>query len=110
MQFKQFNSGVDYKGRILKWDTVIEQKTSELGRFLVGKLQVLDFAKRRHVLEKTDYAELRKRILSLRPKETTDLRIGNSTLHYLRMKAESRSSFKEYGKIRKKLESQVGLC
>ena len=30
---ERFNSGVRYKGRALKWDTVIEQKSIELGRF-----------------------------------------------------------------------------
>ncbi|MGA3297960.1 MAG: CRISPR-associated endonuclease Cas1, partial [Candidatus Bathyarchaeia archaeon] len=35
---ERFNSGVNYRGRVLKWDTVIEQKANELGRFLVGKL------------------------------------------------------------------------
>jgi len=39
---ERFNSGVRYKGRALKRDTVIEQKTIELGRFLVGRTGRLD--------------------------------------------------------------------
>jgi hypothetical protein len=35
---ERFNSGVADKGRILKWDTVIEQKANELGRYLTGRL------------------------------------------------------------------------
>jgi hypothetical protein len=31
---ERFNSAVRYNGRALKWDTVIEQKALELGRFL----------------------------------------------------------------------------
>jgi len=33
---ERFNSAVKYKGRTFKWDTVIEQKTVELGRYLIG--------------------------------------------------------------------------
>jgi len=41
---ERFNSGVRYKGRALKWDTVIEQKTVELGRYLVGRTSRLNFS------------------------------------------------------------------
>ena len=34
---EQFNSGASYKGRVLKWDTIIEQKATELGRYLTKK-------------------------------------------------------------------------
>src|SRR5208337_3548625 len=40
---ERFNSGVNYKGRRLKWDTVLEQKATELGRFLTYKSQDLSF-------------------------------------------------------------------
>src|SRR5208337_4286290 len=42
---EQFNASVNYNGRKLKWDTVIEQKTNELGKFLIGKYATLDFMK-----------------------------------------------------------------
>jgi CRISPR-associated protein Cas1 len=32
---ERFNSGVRYKGRALKWDTLICEKAAELGRYLV---------------------------------------------------------------------------
>jgi hypothetical protein len=32
---QRFNIGATYKGRILKWDTVIQEKTSELARYLI---------------------------------------------------------------------------
>lgn len=31
-----FNSGINHKGRVLKWDTVIQEKTNELAKFLNG--------------------------------------------------------------------------
>jgi len=40
---ERFNSAVKYKGRTFKWDTVIEQKTVELGRYLIGGTGRLDF-------------------------------------------------------------------
>jgi hypothetical protein len=41
---ERFNSGVRYKGRAFKWDTVIEQKIAELSRCLVGRSVKLDFS------------------------------------------------------------------
>jgi CRISPR-associated protein Cas1 len=38
-----FNDGVVYKGRTLKWDTVIEEKAAELGRYLTEGKGALDF-------------------------------------------------------------------
>ncbi len=40
---EQFNAGVTYRGRVLKWDTVIEQKANELSRFLAARATKLDF-------------------------------------------------------------------
>jgi len=40
----RFNSGVTYKGRTLKWDTVIQEKAVELGRFLIGRSPSVDFS------------------------------------------------------------------
>ena len=40
---ERLNSGVRYKGRVLKWDTVVHEKTQELARFLAGKSSKLDF-------------------------------------------------------------------
>src|SRR5208337_4046247 len=41
---ERFNSGVKYKGRVLKWDTVIQEKATELGRYLNGRSPRLDFS------------------------------------------------------------------
>jgi CRISPR-associated protein Cas1 len=38
---ERFNSGVKYNSRALKWDTIIEQKTSELGRLLTGRASLV---------------------------------------------------------------------
>ena len=40
---RTFNSGIKYRGRQLRWDTVIQQKTLELAQFLKGKSKVVDF-------------------------------------------------------------------
>jgi CRISPR-associated protein Cas1 len=90
---ERFNSGVKYKGRVLKWDTVIEQKGSELGRFLVGKLNTLDFMEPAPKLKRQDNCELRARILALTQSRAKQLGIGKSTLHYLRKKAGAMHSF-----------------
>ena len=98
-----FNSGVNYRGRMLKWDTVIEQKTLELGRFLTGKSPSIDFSDPVPSLERIDSKAMREKILSLTQSEASDLGIGKSTLHYLREKARERSSFKLYENVKRKL-------
>jgi hypothetical protein len=62
---ERFNSGVRYKGRVLKWDTVIEQKAVEFGRFLAGRIGRLDFSEPSPTMRRTDDVDLRKRVLSL---------------------------------------------
>jgi CRISPR-associated protein Cas1 len=107
----RFNSGVNHKGRGPKWDTVIEQKTMELARYLIGKSKLLDFSGPKPELERADNLQLRKRILSLSQPEARRLGIGKSTLHCLRKRAESVRSLIIYKPILRKLcstEAEVG--
>jgi hypothetical protein len=59
---EQFNSGVKIKRHALKWDTVIEEKSAELGRFLIGKAESIDFVSPTPELDRSDSTELRARI------------------------------------------------
>jgi len=101
---ERFNSGVRYKGRAFKWDTVIEQKTVELGRHLVGRTNRLDFSEPSPDLHRTDDRELRRRILGLTQSEAGSLGIGKSALHYLRKKATSADLFVVHKKTLKKID------
>jgi CRISPR-associated protein Cas1 len=96
---ERFNSGVKYKGHSFKWDTVIEHKTMELGRFLVGRSDGLDFSEPSSNLRTTDDRKLRRRILDLSQSEARTLGIGKGTLHYLRRRSERSCSLKAYQKI-----------
>lgn len=100
---QRFNAGLAHKGRILKWDTVIEQKASELGRFLIGKSSTLDMAELAPTLKRVDDREMRARILALTSSQASSLGIGKSTLHYLRENVESNRSFRVYQKVNTKL-------
>jgi len=100
---ERFNSGVNYRGRVLKWDTVIEQKANELGRFLVGKLSTPNFTEPAPVLERMDNRMVRKTILGLSQSEARERGIGKSTFHNLWNKAEDASSFVLYEKVRHRL-------
>ena len=100
---ERFNSGVRYKGRAFKWDTVIEQKTVELGRYLLGRTGGLDFSEPSPTLKRTDSEELRRRILDLSRAEAQELGICKSTLHYLRSNARSCSRFRVYCRVRERL-------
>jgi CRISP-associated protein Cas1 len=102
---EQFNSGVRYKGRGLKWDTVIEQKTVEFGRYLAGRNGTLDFSEPSPSLPRAECGDLRTRILSLSQAKAKRLGIGKSTLHHLRKNVRSRRSFRVYQSTRERLRS-----
>jgi CRISPR-associated protein Cas1 len=103
MLIETFNSGVEYNGRTLKWDTVIEHKVLELSRYLTGKTPSIDFSEPAPTLERTDSKAMREKILSLTQSEANELGIGKSTLHYLREKAREQNSFKLYEPVKRKL-------
>jgi CRISPR-associated protein Cas1 len=100
---ERFNSAVTYKTREFKWDTIIEQKTVELARSLLGK-SVLDFGEPVPTLLLHDDRELRERILAMTSSHAKQLGIGKSTLHYLRKKAQNEKSFIVYETTRRKIQ------
>jgi hypothetical protein len=101
---ERFNSGANYDGRILKWDTVIEQKVAELGRFLTGKTSALDFEEPSPELACYDDRQLRCRILTLSQSEAKEVGIGKSTLHYLRKRAQEQGYLNGYRKTLARLQ------
>ena len=62
---ERFNSGVRYKGRAFKWDTVIEQKIAELSRCLVGRCPRLNRPHPWRMLHISSYQHQQQRIPSL---------------------------------------------
>jgi len=96
---ERFNSGVRYRGRALKWDTVIERKAVEISLFLTGKSNTIDFQEPAPVLERQDDKELRTKIQRLTQFDAKRIGIGKSTLHYLRTKARNQQRFKVYRKV-----------
>jgi CRISPR-associated protein Cas1 len=104
---EQFNRGVVYKGQRMKWDTVIEQKTVELSRFLVGKASTIDLEEPSPTLTRLENRALRDRIKALTFSEAKRLGIGKSTLHYLRKNASNRSPFRTYDKLLARLEKSL---
>jgi CRISPR-associated protein Cas1 len=104
MIHERFNLGATYKSRVLKWDTVIEQKVIELGRFLVKKSSALDFAEPAPRLERCDDRKLRTKILALTSSEARQLGIGRGTLHNLRSNARGAESFRIYRKVIARLQ------
>jgi CRISPR-associated protein Cas1 len=105
---ERFNVGVRYNARVLKWDTVIEQKAMELGRYLMDRSDRLNLSEPSVKLMRTDDRELRRRILSLSQSDARKLGIVKSTLHHLRGNANSNRAFTIYGKLRSKLEHDDG--
>ncbi len=103
----RFNSGVKYKGKTWKWDTVILNKTQELARFLLDRSKHIDFIEPRPSLQRSDTQELRRRILDLSQSDAWSLGIGRSNLYSLQKNAKSRASFRIYTKTRERLNSGV---
>ena len=96
---ERFNSGIQYKGKTWQWDTIILNKVQELGRFLVGKTESMDFTEPAPDLKRSDGLEIRGRILELTQKQAQELGISKSTLHHLRKNANSDKSFRVYQKV-----------
>lgn len=100
---EHFNSGANYNGRLLKWDTVIQQKTNELARYLSGRSSTVDFSQPAPILERSDSRTVREAILNLTQAEAEKRGIGKSTLHYLRRNARDQRSFRMYGNVKEKM-------
>jgi CRISPR-associated protein Cas1 len=100
---ERFNSGVRYKGKHWKWDTVILKKTEEIGRFLLDKSESLDFTGPNPRIVRSDSLEIRKRILELTQKQAQEIGISKSTLNYLRKNAKENKTFRVYDKVVAKL-------
>jgi CRISPR-associated protein Cas1 len=101
---ERFNSGIRCKGRALKWDTVIELKTAEFGRYLARLNRRLDLSEPSPELSSVGNCKLRETILNMSPTEARERGIGKSTFHYLRRNARSGRSFRTYGKVFRKLQ------
>lgn len=98
------NSGVKYKGRVLKWDTVIQEKAVELGRFLKGSSPQFDFNEPNPIFERIDTQAVRETILTMPQSDARERGIGKSTLHYLRKRARDQQPFRIYSKVMRKID------
>ncbi len=99
----RFNSGVHYNGRFLKWDTIVQEKTSELTRYLSGRSRRLDFVEPAPILKSMTNRPVREMILRISQSEARRRGIGKSTLHYLRKRTKNCSSFRVYQNVRRRL-------
>jgi CRISPR-associated protein Cas1 len=100
---KQFNSGVDYKGRSLKWDTIIEEKTNELARYLSGRSSAISFQEPAPVLDSGDSEAVRQAVLKLSSSEARLIGIPKQTLCDLRKRARGLGTFRVYGKVKERI-------
>jgi hypothetical protein len=106
---ERFNSGVRYRERALKWDTVVEQKTVELGRYFAGPVARLDFTEPSAELSRTDSRELRRRILGLSQRDAAKFGIGRSTLRYLRKNAIASKRLRVYKPVIPRVKAGLSL-
>jgi hypothetical protein len=101
---EQFNSGVMYSGKRLPWDTLILRKSQELARHLLGKTARFDLRTPKPILDRSDTRALREKILSLSSSGTQRLRLGKSTVHYLKKHARDKRPFRVYAPVLAKLK------
>jgi len=100
----RFSSGVQYKCKFWPWDTIILNKVQELGRFLLGKTNLLNLVQPSPEPTRADGLAMRERILELTQKQAKERHITKSTLHYLLKRATDERPFKIYRKVRNMLE------
>jgi CRISPR-associated protein Cas1 len=101
---ERFNSAAAaYRGRVFKWDTAIERKAAELGRFLTGKAPMVGFEEPAPNLERVDGREIRSKILALTASDAKQLGLVKSTLHYLRKKCKQEKPFIIYSCVKQKI-------
>jgi CRISPR-associated protein Cas1 len=100
----RFNTGIKCKERTLKWDTIIEQKTVELSRYLMKRSGKMNFSDPSVNPIRKDDRELRRRILGLEQCKARELGIGKSTLHYLKKNAQRERSFNIHVRVRERLK------
>jgi len=99
------NSRVRYKGKNHSWDTILQLKTQELARHLLGRTEGLDFTE--PVLEsEASPDELRKKVLALTVPEARGIGVNKSTLWYLQKRAAARKTLRSYAKVKSKLRFQ----
>jgi len=101
---ERFNSGVRYEGSAFKWDTVIEQKTLELGRYLTNRSNRLNFSEPAPNLGSPDDQGLRELILSLSHWDAKRRGIGKATLHCLKKRARKLGPLRIYGPVLERLQ------
>ena len=99
----KFNSSVRYARKFHGWDTLIRLKAQELTNCILGRRDELDFGEPSSHLERTDSVAIRNLILSLTAAEAKRLGIGRSALWYLQRRAQNRSPFRIYEKVRREL-------
>jgi len=96
---EQFNFGVMYRGKRLPWDTLILRKCQELARYLLGETARFDLRSPKPVLERSDTRVLREKILRLSSSDAQTLRLGKSTVHYLKRRAREKKLFRVYAPV-----------
>ena len=75
------------------------RKSQELARHLLGKTARFDLRTPKPVLERSDTRALREKILRLSSSDSQTLRLGKSTVHYLRKRAKEEKLFRVYAPV-----------
>ena len=100
---EKFNSSVIYCGKSYHWDTIIQLKTQQLAKYILGKTKEINFSNTSPCLVNLDEKELRNRILSLSTSEARKHGIRKNTLWHLKKRAKERKPLEVYSKISDKL-------
>jgi len=101
---EQFNSAMRYEGRAFKWDTVIEQKTLELGRYLANRSNRFNFSEPAPNLGRSYDKGLRELILSLSHSDAKRRGIGKTTLYCLKKRARELGPLRIYGPVLERVQ------
>jgi len=101
----RLNSRVRYRGKNYSWDTILQLKTQELARHLLGRTEALDFTEPLPQFDMRNSDTLRDTVLSLTSSEAKERGISKSTVWYLKNRAQNDEPLCIYAKVRKKVSN-----
>jgi CRISPR-associated protein Cas1 len=101
----QLEKKVPYRNQEWSWRYIIQEKTTHLAQYLLGKREELDFIEPNKPLQRQDVDELRQKILNLSYTEWKKLGFSKGTLHYLKNNAKDDKPFTVNKHVLERLEN-----
>jgi CRISPR-associated protein Cas1 len=101
----QLDRKVPYRNQEWSWRYIIQEKTTHLAQYLLGKREQLDFIEPHKAIQRQDTDNQRQQILNISYAEWKKLGFSKGTLHYLKKNAESDKPFTMNAHVRERIRT-----